>query len=397
MRTTDLIRISSRQIFRQYRKNIGVMITIILGTAGLIVMITMGRSIEDNISSDLEIIGNATRLRVIFKQIPNLPPITDKREFKQETIDALRSIPGVSRVGAIVDKNGSAKLSYQDTSNRFQLIGVDTDFWKVHGASARSGRLFSSKDITEQRPVCVLGQRTAREVFGQSNPTGRFVSIEGSLFQVIGVFNRISMPDKTRYIFLPLTTARDRIKFVSPVTKLYIRCKSWDDVESVQQEIVKLIKQYQPADEIEILSASDILSRIKAISTGVKIFVQLALIATFILGGIGMWNIMMMAVRARTREIGLKKAIGAEDSDILFQFLTESLMLSSSATLIGFFLGWAGVAFTASILQNQPPDDLFWISTGIGFSFSFVLGIAAGLAPALKASRMEVVSALRYE
>ncbi len=397
MRTTDLIRISSRQLFRQYRKNIGVMVTIILGTAGLIVMITMGRSIENNISSDLEIIGNATRLRIIFKRIPNLPTIADKREFKQETIAALRSIPGVSRVGSIVDKYSSAKLSYQDTSNRFQLLGVDTDFWAVHGVSARSGRLLTSRDLNEHRPVCVLGERTAREIFKQSDPTGQFVSIEGSLFQVAGVFNKISMPDKSRYIFIPLTTAQDRLRSITPVMKLYIRCQSWDDVENVQREIAKIIKQYQPADEIEILSASDILSRIKAISTGVKIFVQLALIATFILGGIGMWNIMMMAVRARTREIGLKKAIGAEDSDILFQFLTESLMLSSSATLIGFFLGWAGVAFTASILQNQPPDDLFWISTGIGFSFSFVLGIAAGLTPALKASRMEVVSALRYE
>ncbi|AGF78538.1 ABC-type antimicrobial peptide transport system, permease component [Desulfocapsa sulfexigens DSM 10523] len=397
MRTTDLIRISSRQVLRQYRKNIGVIVTIILGTAGFIIMITMGRSIEENISHDLEIIGNATRIRILFKHIPTLDPRTDKREFKQNSIDGIKAIPGVDQVSSIVTRNDFVKISHLDTIGYFQMLGVDESFWKVHGSSTQAGILFSEKDLQQRRPVCILGQRTAHEIFNHLDPIDQFITINNTPFKVIGVLDAMSMPDKARTIFLPITTAQDRINSISPVNKLYIRCYSWDDIEDTINKIPLVVKKYQPNDEIEIFLPEELLARIKAISFGVKIFVQLALIATFVLGGIGIWNIMMMAVRSRTREIGLKKAIGAEDHDILFQFLAESLMLSIGATFIGFMLGWTGVTFTASILHNSPPKNLFWLSTGIGFSFSLILGIVAGLAPAIKASRMEVVTALRYE
>lgn len=397
MRTTDLLRISGRQVLRQYRKNIGVALTIVLGTAGLIVILTMGRSIEENISSNLEIIGNATRLRIIFKHLPTTPDSIDKREFKQETIDGIKTIPGIDQVSSIVRKDGSVKLIYQNNVSYFEMIGVDDSFWKVHGSSARYGVLFDKADMQQRRAVCILGQRTAQELFGHLNVVGKFISIDNNLFQIVGVLDTLSMPDKFRHVFLPLSTAKDRIDSISPVTKIYIRCHSWDDVDRVSALIPDIVKSFQPNDEIEIFIPAEILARVKAIAFGVKIFVQLALISTLLLGGIGIWNIMMMSVRSRTKEIGLKKAIGAEDYDILFQFLAESLILSISATSIGFLLGFAGVTITASILKSSPVNDLFWLSTLIGFSFSLILGIVAGLAPAIKASRMEVVSALRYE
>lgn len=397
MRTTDLLRISSRQVLRQYRKNIGVILTIILGTAGLIIILTMGRSIEGNIANDLEIIGNATRLRVLFKHNLTTSHSIDRKEFRQETIDAIKTIPGVSHVSSVAANNRYVKVTYQNNSNYFEMISIDDSFWKVHGSSVRSGTLVTKEDLLHHRPVCVLGQRTAQELFGHFDVAGKFITVKNTLFQIIGVLDSTSMPDKARCIFFPITTARDRIDTLTLANKLYIRCHSWDDIESVMTKIPALVKRYQPNDDIEILLPKEILARVKAISLGVEIFVQLALTATFVLGGVGIWNIMMMAVRSRTREIGLKKAIGAEDHDILFQFLAESLMLSISATFIGFHLGWGGVTIAASILQNQPPKDLFWLSTGIAFSFSLVIGIVAGLAPAIKASRMEVVTALRYE
>ena len=396
MRAADLFRISSRQVLRQYRKNIGVIVTIILGSAGLIVMITMGRSVEQNISNDLEIIGNATRLTAVLKIDYSTPLQINTETFFQESIESVKAIPGVTDVGSIARRKNST-VNYQNTSSAFELIGVDNAFWTVHGASAASGTLFTETDLAAHRSVCVLGQRTAKELFAETNPIGKFITIDNSFFQVVGVLDGISMPDKVRHVFLPITTARDRLSGVTPIVKLYIRCNSWDDVNRVLAAIPKAIHRHQPGADVKVFYPKEILSRVKAISFGVKIFVQLALVATFILGGIGIWNIMMMAVRARTREIGLKKAIGAEDHDILFQFLTESLMLSISASTIGFFLGWGGVSFVATVLQNSPPKDLFWLSTAISFSFSLLLGIVAGLAPAIKASKMEVVTALRYE
>ncbi len=397
MRANDLIWISGRQVWRQYRKNIGVAMAIIMGTAGLMVIITMGHSIENNISGDLEIIGNATRLRVIFKHDPTDPNPIDNREFSPKTIEGIKKIPGIYGVSGSVFKGAYVKIIHQNSINHFPMIGVDETFWKVNNSVAQTGTLFSQDDIQQRKAVCVLGQRTAHELFGHLNVTGQFVSIENNLFEVVGIIDNISVPDKRRYIFLPLTTAQDRLKLISPINRLYIRCISWDDIEQVEKALPAVMKRYQPTDKIEILYTKEVLARVKTITFAIKIFVQLALLATFLLGGIGIWNIMMMSVSSRTREIGLKKAIGAEDHDILFQFLTESLMLSFSATIIGFILGSAGVNITASLIGTSPPRDLFWISTVIGFTFSIILGIVAGIAPAIKASRMEVVTALRYE
>ena len=397
MRTSDLLRISGRQVWRQYRKNIGVATAIILGTAGLMVIITMGRSIEENVSGDLEIIGNASRIRVIFKPYSSSRSLINPREFKPETIDAIKKIPGIDSVSGIVLRKQYVRIIYQDKVHYFRMIGIDDSIWKVHGSSASSGVLLTREDIRHRRAACVLGQRAAQILFDDQNAIGQFITINKNVFQVVGILDSVSMPDKFKDAFLPITTAKDRFDMVSPVAWLYIRCHSWDDVERVAKAIPAIVKIYQPSDEIEILLFNEILKKVKTISFGVKIFVQLALLSTLLLGGVGIWNIMMMAVRSRTREIGLKKAIGAEDHDILFQFLTESLMLCLSATIVGFFLGWAGVRLTASILDSSPPQNLFWLSTAIGFIFSLILGIIAGLAPAIKASKMEVVSALRYE
>lgn len=397
MRTTDLIRISGRQVWRQYRKNVGVALAITLGTAGLMVIITMGRSIEKNISGNLEIIGNATRLRVIFKQLSTSENPLDRREFRPETINALKKIPGIADVSGMVQRRGYVKLTYQDNSQYFRLLGVDESMWRVHGSSAQSGVLFNKNDIQHHRPVCVLGQRAAQILFGDKNAIGHFVTIDENLIQVVAVLDSLSMPDKYKDIFLPITTAQDRFSQISPVSWLYIRCHSWDDVEGTAAILPDVVKQFQPFDEIEVLIFKEVLTKIKTITFGVKIFIQLALLATLLLGGFGIWNIMMMAVRSRTKEIGLKKAIGAEDRDILFQFLTESLMLCFSATAVGFFLGWFWIHLAASVLHSSPSQNLFWLSTAIGFFFSLILGIVAGLAPAIKASKMEVVTALRYE
>ncbi len=397
MRITDLLHISCRQVWRQYRKNIGVAVAITLGTAGLMVIITMGQSIEKNIGGNLEIIGNATQMRVSFKPLPSGSHLFDNREFRPETIQAIKNIPGVEAVSGIVIRMQFVKLVHQENTQFLRLIGVDDSMWQVHGSSAQAGTLFSDDDIRKRRPVCVLGQRVAQTLFGDQDGIGQFLSINDNLLKVVGVLDALSMPDKYKDLFIPLTTAQDRFDLISPVNRLYLRCHTWEDVEKVAVAATELLKKYQPYDEVEIIRFKELLAKIRAISLGVKIFVQLALIATLLLGGFGIWNIMMMAVTARTKEIGLKKAIGAEDHDILLQFLTESLVLCLSAAIIGFLVGWLGIRIAASILETSPPQHLFWLSTISAFIFCFFLGIVAGLAPAIKASKMEVVSALSYE
>ncbi|THB72151.1 MAG: FtsX-like permease family protein [Desulfobulbaceae bacterium] len=397
MRKSDLIRISGRQVFRQYRKNIGVAMIIILGTAGLIMVITMGRSIEQNISSDLEIIGNATRIRVIFKPPETIGAIQDNREFSDRVIKEITRITGIEAVAGIIRKRGYVRATSGEREKQFECLGVDHSFWHIHGSTSLHGTLITAADVRNSKLVCTIGQRVAQELFGSVDVVGKFIRIENNLIEVTGVLDTISMPDKVRHIFLPITTARKRLSRMSPRNRLYIRCSSWDDVLPALRQIPDVLEKFQPGDEVELFFPVEILKRVKAIAFGVKTFVKLALISTLFLGGFGIWNIMMMSVRARTREIGLKKAIGAEDKDILVQFLAEAVLLSLSASTLGILLGWAGVSLTADIINSSPPQELFWFSVLIGFLFSLFLGVAAGIVPAIKASRMEVVTALRYE
>jgi len=142
---------------------------------------------------------------------------------------------------------------------------------------------------------------------------------------------------------------------------------------------------------------SDFWSKFVRLAWWIQFLIYLATGATFILGGVGIWNVMMAAVVTRTREIGLKKAMGAEDRDILAQFLTEALCLSMGAALLGGLLGRIMTEILGHMIHSRPPEVLFFLGLGLGFLFAVVVGVGAGLYPSLRASRMEVVTAIRYE
>jgi putative ABC transport system permease protein len=139
------------------------------------------------------------------------------------------------------------------------------------------------------------------------------------------------------------------------------------------------------------------LKRVQQLAWWIEFLIYLAISTTFILGGVGIWNVMMAAVTSRTREIGLKKAMGAEDKDILAQFLSEALCLSGAATLLGAGLGRIMMEIMGIMIGSRPPENLFFLGLVLAFVFAVVLGAGAGLYPSLRASRMEVVSAIRYE
>ena len=168
-------------------------------------------------------------------------------------------------------------------------------------------------------------------------------------------------------------------------------------VEKVAAEIPEVVRAHQSAESLRVQVAWEPLKHVTRMAWWVETFTNLAVFATLILGGFGIWNIMMNSVRSRTREIGLKKAMGAEDRDIMAQFLAEALCLSLGGAIAGIALSRAAVEFTCFLLDSRPSEDLFFLCVGMGLLFAAVLGIGAGISPSLRASRMEVVSAVRYE
>ncbi len=397
-RCLEILRLSIREVFRQRRRYFGVMLAIALGTAGLIVVITVGRDVKANLNNDLDLLGGATRIKVIFQSTqPGRETVPAPRWFRPTTVDAVKAIPGVLQVSLAAFKNGPAFSQTHGPACRFPLVGVDEAFWELNRFTPVAGRFFGREAVEGRQLVCVLGRDLAERLFGRINVAGSSVLIDHDLYAVVGVLGGIGIADRTGFAFIPFSTAQDRVHGFAHPDCLYVRCTTWDDVAGVAEEVPRVLDRFQPGDEIRVEVAWEQLKRIQRIAWWVETFIYLAIVATMILGGMGIWNGMMTAVRARTHEIGIKKAIGAEGPHILLQFLTESLCLSVGSTLLGIGLGWCGILLISRILSSEPSPALFVISGCSSIGFSLFLGLAAGLMPSIKASRMEVVSALKYE
>ena len=397
LRFLDLLRVSTLQVFRHRRRYLGVILAIAFGTCGLILVLTVGRDVKLNLNQDLELLGGATRMRVSFEPEPGNSRIPTPRWFRRQTIDAVRNIPGVLDVSVILMKSGPSVSNVKDRAHLFMLNGVDGEFWNVNSFLPHHGEFFGVDAVNKRLRVCVLGSELAKTIFGSEDVVGRTLPIDGDLYYVTGVLGGIGVGDWTQSAFIPFTTAQDRIKgFVFP-DQMHVRCRTWEDVAPVAAAIPKIFQSLQRGDNVRLLVAWEMLKRVQKVAWWMEIFIYLAIVATLVLGGMGIWNGMMATVQARTREIGLKKAIGAEDSDILVQFLGEALFLSLGSAIIGIALGSGAIQIVSRILKSSPSEDLFVLSVGLSVIFSLLLGLGAGFAPSMLASRMEVVSALRYE
>jgi len=388
----DMLRVSVRQVIRQHRRSLGVGLAITLGTTGFIVVMTTGRDVKKNLSLDLELLGGATVVKVYFERNPHF-----EYSFRPGVTDDLRRLRGVSGVSALACKNAPASTITDDQRHTFTVVGVDEFFWAVNGFEPVAGRLFSAEDVTARRRVCVLGADLARRLFGHHDVSGRKLLIDKDLHTVTGTIEGGVVGDRTHYAFVPLTTAQDRLEWLSPPNRLYIRCVSWDDVKGVAAAAPNTVRAHQDIDGLQVEVAWEQLRRIQRIVWWVELFIYTSIAATLILGGFGIWNGMMASVQARTREIGLKKAMGAVDGDIMSQFLAEALCLSLGSAFLGIVGGRFAIQAISSLLQSSPPEDLFLTYMGMSLLFSVVLGVGAGFYPAIRASRMEVVTAMRYE
>jgi len=265
------------------------------------------------------------------------------------------------------------------------------------GFWASNGNLFGQEAVTGRKRECVLGEVLAKKIFGQSNVAGQTLEIYNEPYLIRGVLGGITDSDLAGTAFLPVTTVQDRFPGVIVPDRIYLRCATLDDVAPVAASIISVVQAYQTDEQLRVEVLWEGLKRVQRIFWWTEFFIYLAIGTTLLLGGLGIWNIMTAAVRSRTREIGLRKAVGANDGDILKQFLTEAVVLSLAASLLGIVLGRLTVEFLSYFINSRPVEYLFLLCMALGLIFGMLLGIGAGLFPSIRASRMEVVDAVRYE
>ena len=382
---------------------------IVIGVGAVIAMIAIGRGAENSITGSIEGIG--TNLIFVFsggenESVRNPKPIT---LADAEAIAEPFAAPSVLGVAPAIQ--GGGEVTFGSESINTQITGMVPDYFVVRNFEMAEGESINEGHLVGRSSVVILGPNVAEDLFGRSSfVTGETVRIEGQPFRVIGVTVAKGGGgfggSEDDQIFIPLTTAQTRLlrRSNNAVDVIFVSAASADDVSSASDEIANILRtRHRTAagqDDFTIATQEEFLDTFSAITGVLTMFLGGIAAISLLVGGIGIMNIMLVSVTERTREIGLRKALGARKSDILVQFLTESAVLSLVGGLIGIGLGWTIATIVKQIALASGTDfipevggDAILLAT----IFSAAVGLFFGIYPANRAANLEPVEALRYE
>lgn len=370
---------------------------IIIGISAIILLISIGSGLQQFVSSQFEKLG-ANSLFVVpgkvqFGPQDGPPRTVNKITFKTAQQIARSSHPAITKVSPFVEISVTAASS---TENKITtLAGTEADYFKEFDISTNVGRLFTESDNKTSKKVAVIGQTIAQDLYINQNPIGKSISLSQKKFKVIGVLEAQGNAggiDVDNQVIIPINSAR-KLTGSDQVNSILIRTSSTDTIEQAKAHVQKVLNRSLSSDDYTILTQEQLLSSILQI-LGVLTFGLGAIAAiSLVVGGVGISNIMLVSVTERTREIGLRKAVGATPKNILYQFLTEAIILSLFGGFIGITIGYIGSLILGQFLKTTVP---LW-AVGLGLGFSTLVGIIFGVVPAIRASRLEPITALRYE
>ncbi len=381
---------------------------IIIGVGAVIAMVSIGRGAEATITDSIQGIG--TNLLFVFRggssEVRNPQPMTlgDATAIGDPFL-----APSVVGVAPVLQGNGM--ITYGGESRTTTLVGITPDYAPVRNYNVTEGEFITEEHMLGQSSVVILGTEVADRLFGRTEGlVGETVRIEGQPFRVIGVLESkggSAFSNEDDQVLVPLTTAQTRLLRRSTrdrVDLILVQAISAQAVPQAQDEVSQILRQRHRteigADDFSILTQQTFLDTASTVTNVLTIFLGGIAAISLLVGGIGIMNIMLVSVTERTREIGLRKALGAHKSDIMIQFLTESSVLSLIGGLIGILLGWTTslVVGRIAVANNAPLSppiglDIILLAT----LFSTAVGLFFGIYPANRAANLEPVEALRHE
>lgn len=384
------------------------MLGIIIGVASVIAMVSIGEGAKQAITKRIESMGsNLLTIRPISPEEDGKGEITGKSPglTYEDGLAILKRCPSVRDVACEVTLRGQAK--YLDRDWEPSITGTTPSYQEVRNFHVEEGRFISQKDVAEWKKVCVLGKTVVKELFKEESPMGKTIKIKNTRFTCIGVMEEKGQRgwrDEDDVIFIPSTTAQKRFTGNNKVTGLLVQTKSSDVAESAVSEVeAVLTKRHKNVIDFEVRSQQEFLEAVQETTQTFKLMLGGIAAVSLLVGGIGIMNIMLVSVTERTREIGLRKAIGAKRIDILGQFLIESVVISMAGGIIGILLGIGLGVGVGELMNRIMPGRAEWASVVsldsiiLAFFFAAGIGIFFGMYPANKASKLDPVEALRYE
>jgi len=398
----DLFKIALRSLRANKLRTFLTMLGIIIGVASVISMISLGEGARRQTLSTIAKFGTNI-ITVKPGEKKNRHVRTGKVEtLKLEDAYAIRDyVRNINGVAAQVYQ--SSQLKYGNKNSNSTVRGVSSDYVWIGNFQMDEGRFFTPEEVRSARKICVLGATVVKNLFEGENPVGKTLKVNGKNYLVIGTTvakGALTWFDPDDQIFIPVTTAQKRLFGLKHVQSIDVQVKSMDDIETIKQDIETLLRQRhnlrqgQKSDFYVQNSAEWLQSWGKAAETFQFLLGGIAAISLLV-GGIGIMNIMLVSVTERTREIGIRIAIGAKKREIRKQFLIESVLISFLGGSIGIGLG---ILISRAASQMGGLETIVSLqSVMLAFGFSVGIGIFFGLYPATKASNLNPIDALRYE
>ncbi|MBE6079487.1 MAG: FtsX-like permease family protein [Veillonella sp.] len=381
------------------------MLGIIIGVAAVIALVSIGYGVRSQIQDSISSLGS--NLLMVYPGAPRTPgvrPTADSQKtLKLEdytTISHLQDIDMASPVSA----GSSYVVIYTNKNWTTSVNGVNSDFQYINNWTVKSGRFITASQVERRERVAVIGSTVATNLFGTEDPVGKDIRIKNNPYKVIGVLESKGSGsfgnDQDDVIYIPYTTGMERLQGVDYLRMIYIKAKDGVDLNRLQTDVENILRvrhniKNPDLDDFNVRNMATIMATVEETTATMTLFLGAVAAISLVVGGIGIMNIMLVSVTERTREIGVRKALGATYRVIVMQFLIEAVVIS----LVGGFIGIL-VGIGASKLIGALTSMKTVISMGpilLSFGFSMAIGLVFGLYPARKAAKLNPIDALHYE
>jgi putative ABC transport system permease protein len=406
---TEAFRIAGAGLAANKLRSFLTMLGIIIGVGSVIVMVALGQGVALASQAAIQKLGTN-----VLTVMPNRQTrggvsqgLGSAQSLTLEDVEAvLKSAPSIQAVSAEYGSSGQVKFQNQNT--RTSIQGALPEYFGIRNMPIASGRAFTKDDVRRRAKVAVIGDNVRETLFGGLSPVGKTIKVNGQNFQVVGVVaprgsTGFRSPDDQ--ITIPVTTAMRRLFGVDYLSSLTLQAVSADRMDDAQDEVLRALAKahgQRPDEEpdVRIFNQADISESAAQQSGFLTMLLAGIALVSLVVGGIGIMNIMLVSVTERTREIGIRKAIGAKRKDILYQFLIESITLSLAGGVLGILIG-IGVSLWMALPAESGGLGFPMLLTPapmlLSFGFSALVGVFFGIYPAVKASALNPIQALRHE
>jgi putative ABC transport system permease protein len=402
---SESIQIALTALLSNKLRSILTMLGIIIGVGAVIAMISIGLGVQQKVTNSIASLGS--NMLIISPGSANSGGVRSaagsSQKLKLEDSDAIKAkIKNIDYVAPTV--NASYQIVNGNQNWNSSVYGVTPEYMSIRDLTVSTGTFITQNDLNTRSRVAVIGTTVASNLFASSNPVGKTIRVNNSPYRVIGVLEskgQSSMGrDQDDVVIVPLTTAQERLLGITYIQSINVQVSSLDKMDQVQSEIETLLRQRHriigdKEDDFSVRNLTSLMETMSSTTTMLTLFLGSIAAISLIVGGIGIMNIMMVSVTERTREIGIRKALGATFKNIMMQFLIESVVIGVIGGLLGIAFGVSAALLIAkfggfnTVITAAPILISFGFSVGIGLFF--------GIYPARKAALLDPIEALRYE